>query len=187
MTVDACGESSECAVVNTVVRATRRFWIGAALGCAFVTWIFIGESVLNHAGTISLVLGVFAAAGCFASIYRAITLPVAFSIGEGGLELGRGKRFVPWDDVEEIRVSHRQSGHSLILRLKSSTGVGPRKFITTNATALDELELGLDHMSLGWQRVVSEVEAASGLHAQAVREGAFGQRTQPIAPDRKSR
>ena len=111
MTVDVRGESSERAVVNTVVRATRRFWIGAALGCAFVTWIFIGESALNHAGTISLLLGVFAAAGGVASIYRAITLPVAFSIGEGGLELGQGKRFVRWDDVQEIRISHHQRGH----------------------------------------------------------------------------
>ena len=186
MTVDVFGEPSEFAALTTVVRASRRFLVGTALGCAFIAWIFIGESVLHDAGATSLAIGVFAAAGCVASSWRAIKLPVVFSIHERGLELGRGKRFVRWDDVEDIRISHHNSGHSLILKLKPTGGAGPRKFITTNATNPDELELGLDHMSLGWQRVVSDVEAASGLKAHAFREQPFGQRSRPIAPDRNS-
>lgn len=187
MTVDVFGEPSEFAALTTVVRASRRFCVGAALGCAFIAWIFIGESVLRHTGATSLAIGVFAAAGCVASIWRAIKLPVVFCVDERGLELGQGKRFVRWGDVEDIRISHHQSGHSLILKLKPTGGAGPRKFITTNATNPDELELGLDHMSLGWQRVVSAVEAASGLTAHAFREQPFGQRSRPIAPDRNSR
>ena len=93
------------APLNMVARPRRKYWIGVSLGLALVAWVLIGGAVLGHAGVLSLVLGILAAVGFIGSAREAIQLPVTFSVDGGGFVLGRGKRFVPWQDVEEIRIA----------------------------------------------------------------------------------
>jgi hypothetical protein len=180
------GDWSTRVGLNAVARPSRKFWVGMTAGCAVAAWVLIGGVVMSHAGAFSLVLGILALAGCVASLRTAIRLPVRFSIDQHGLVVGAGKRFVPWDEVDEIRIAHHQTAyeeeHNLILKLKPRTGMR-RKFITTNATNPSEVEVGLDHISLPWQQVVSEVEAASGMKVHAVREGVFRLRSQPAGRD----
>lgn len=158
-----------------------------AVGCGVVACVLIERGVQQHANAAYLVLGVLAAAGCAASARAAINPPVRFSMNERGLVLARGRRFVPWGDVEEIRVAHHQTEyeeeHNLVLKLKPAAEPLPHKFITTNATNPDEVELRLNHVSASWNQVVSDVQALSGIKVQAVRDGAFRLRSRPTVRD----
>jgi hypothetical protein len=167
------------AQLNMVARPKRKHWIGMSLGLALVAWVLIGRAVLDHAGALSLVLGILAAVGFIASARVAIQLPVAFSVDERGFVLGRGKRFVPWHDVEEIRIARYQNEHNLILRIKPSARQGPRRFMTTNRTNPAQVEVNLDHISLDWRQVVANVEAASGMTVEAFKDGPFRLRSKP--------
>ncbi|MGO9971925.1 MAG: hypothetical protein ACLP01_03660 [Solirubrobacteraceae bacterium] len=66
------------------------------------------------------------------------------------------------------------------MRLEPGVSGLPRRFITTNATNPDEVELGLDGVSSTWQEVVHVVEMASGLSVIAHRGGPFGLRSRPV-------
>lgn len=167
------------AQLNMVARPKRKYWVGMSLGLALVAWVLIGRAVLDHAGALSLVLGILAAVGFIGSAREAILLPVTFAVDERGFVLGRGKRFVPWHDVEEIRIVRYQNEHNLILRIKPSARTGPRRFITTKGTNPAEVEVNLDHISLDWRQVAANVEAASGMTVQAFQDGAFRLRSKP--------
>jgi len=167
-----------------VVRASRRRWVWMALGSGLAAFVLVGNVIDGRYGTFALVVGLLAVAGCFWSGRIAITRPVAFTIDERGIVVGSGKRFVPWSQIQEIRVAHHQGSygeeHNLILKLKPGVTGLPRRFITTNATNPDEVELGLGGVSSTWQEVVQGVESASGLSVIAHREGPVRLRSHPV-------
>jgi hypothetical protein len=143
----------------------------------------IWRTAEGRGGLISVVITVFLVAGCGASAGLAIRAPAEFSVDERGLTLASGKRFVPWADVDEIRVAHHHEDHYLALKLKPATVSGPRKFITTNKTNPEEVEVNLNHLSLGWRELVMRVESASGLHAASVSDGPFRLGSTPLERD----
>jgi hypothetical protein len=78
------------------------------------------------------------------------------------------------------RVAHHHEDHYLALKLKPATVSGPRKFITTNKANPDEVEVKLDHLSLGWRELVMRVESASGPQARSVSDGPFRLGSTPL-------
>lgn len=158
-----------------------------AAGCGLAAWLLIGDAVLRHAGAFSAALGLLAAAGLVASARIAIRRPVRFSIEERGIELGAGKRFVRWEEIDQIQIAHHQGAygeeHNLVLKLKRGAQPSARKFVTTNATNPDEVELGLDGVEPAWQNVVRDVEAASGMKVLGALEGALRLGSRPIDTD----
>lgn len=164
---------------SVTATASGKYWLGVTVVCAVLAWMFIGRAVLNHAGVFSLVVGALAAVGALASVRQAVTRPAIFSFDEHGFSASRSKRFVLWDDVAEIRVARYQNDHNLVLKIKSDRRPGSRAVITTNATNPDEVEVNLDHNSLGWREVLSSVEAASGMTVQAFVDGPLRLRSQP--------
>ena len=145
--------------------------------------VFIGRTADGRGGLFAVVIDILLVAGCAWSANVAIRAPAEFSLDERGLTVADGKRFVPWEDVEEIRVSHYQAEHYLTLKLKPDTDPCPRKFITTNKTNPHEVEISLDHLAVGWQELVLRVESASGLHVRAFKDGPFRLRSTPLSGD----
>jgi hypothetical protein len=174
-------------LVAVIARASRKHWIAMAAGCGLAAWVFIGSAVLRHAGAFSVALGLLAAAGFIASARIAIRRPLRFSIQERGIELGAGKRLVRWEEIDQIQLAQHQGAYgeerNLVLKLKRGAQPAARKFVTTNATDPDEVELGLDGVEPAWQNVVRDVEAASGMKVLGVREGAFRLGSRPTDTD----
>lgn len=132
--------------MNTVVvRQSRKYWVGMTLFCGLVTWLTIGNVAFKHGGAGYMVVGIIAAAACVSCARTAVKRSVRFSVNEAGFTLGNGRRFVPWQDIEHIRLAYHGDEHNLILKLAPGTSPQPRKFITTNATNPNELDIALDH------------------------------------------
>jgi hypothetical protein len=100
-------------------------------------------------------------------------------VNEAGFTLGDGRRFMPWQDIEHIRLAHHCDEHNLILKLAPGTSPQHQKFITTNATNPHELDIALDHAATPWREIVNAVEAASGRTIATVTEGPVRLRNRP--------
>jgi hypothetical protein len=122
--------------------SSRRFLVGAALGCAFVAWIFIGRR--RAARRRRYVARDRSVCRCRMrseqlegdQIAGRVLHPRAWArawTGQAPCSLGPRRR--------DPHLAHK-SGHSLILKLKPTGGAGPRRFITTNATNPDEVVAG---------------------------------------------
>jgi hypothetical protein len=84
-----------------------------SLGIGFFALVAIGRTADGRGGLFGVVIDILLVAGCAGSANIAIRAPAEFSLDERGLTLADGKRFVPWGDVEEVRVSHYQAEHYL--------------------------------------------------------------------------
>ena len=88
-------------------------------------------------------------------------------IGDDGFTDGRSGRMIPWDAVEEIYANTHQGAygldHWLRLVLKRRAGQpAKRRFITTNATNEDEIEVSLDGLAQPREEVIKAVERRFG-------------------------
>jgi len=150
-----------------------------SLFCGLIAWIAIGDFAFKHRGVGDLVVGIIAAAACAACARTAVRRAVRFSLNEAGFTLGDGRRFVPWKDIEHIRLAFHGDEHNLILKLAPGTSPQRKKFIATNATNPSELDIALDHAATHWQDIVKAVETASGRTIATVTEGPFRLRSRP--------
>ena len=105
---------------------------------------------------------------CVFYLRRALKGGALIVIDDRGFTDGRSGRTVEWDEIETVRANTHQGAlgldHSLCLVLKPRLHSQPtkRRFITTNASAEDEIEVSLDGLSSPWEEVVDAVEAKLG-------------------------
>jgi len=101
----------------------------------------------------------------------------ALVIDDHSLTEGRSGRVVPWDMVTAVRVGTERGlfgeSHHLVLTLAQSGLPAPRRFITTNATNPNEVDIGLDWLSMPWREVVSLVERGFGRRVITTHERRF--------------
>lgn len=143
---------------------------------------FIGVAVvvesIPHGGVGGIAIGVIILAGAFAFALRVLTGSRGLVIDDDGLTLGRSGRRVSWDEISVARIRVHQGpfgeSHELVVTLENGDKAAPRKLITTNATATDELTVALDGMSLSWSQIVEIIEARSGRRVVTARAHAFG-------------
>lgn len=170
-------------VALTVARQRRKPHVWRALGFGVLAWVLIGSAVVKHGGALALGAGLLFAAGSVAEIRVAFRKPVTFTFDGYGIVVARGRRSIPWSQVVAIHLARYQNNygeeHNLIFKLRPGASGLPRKFITTNATNPNEVEVPLDDLSEDRHRIVSAIETASGLRVQAVREGPFRLRSYP--------
>jgi hypothetical protein len=170
------GPAAERPVGETIVaRASAKASLASGGVAGVLAWIGIGGFALSNGGTVALVVGVAGAVGCVASIRRAVRRPVQFSVSADGFNLGSGQRFVPWSEVEEIRVEYEQhtytEAHGLTLELRRDPSVA-NPFCKTNRSNPEYISVSLDGLSLGWQDIVVKMAAVSG--RSVIRNSAFG-------------
>lgn len=152
-----------------------------SLFCGLFTLIAISNLAIKHGGASDIVVGIITAGACAACMRAAVKRSVRFSVNQAGFTLGDGRRFVPWQDIEHIRLALHRDKHHLILKLAPAASPQHQKFITTNATNRRELDIALDHAATSWQEIVQAVEAASGRTIATVAEGPFRLQSRPAA------
>jgi hypothetical protein len=144
----------------------RRRSIGFALLLGALTAVGVARSIPTDSLfglVISLVI--FGAPAAFFASLAARRRP-ALVIDSHSLVEGRSGRVVPWDTVTDVRLGIERGlfreSHHLVLTLAQSESPPPRRFITTNATNPNEVDIDLDWLATPWRDVVSIVEQGFG-------------------------
>ena len=170
----------------TIVSPSRWRWLGAGVVGAWIT--IAGAASAADIGAFLVVLLIGAPLSGFAFWWGVRRTP-ALVIDEDGLVEGRSGRRVLWGEVSELRaVTNRDSygeSHDLIVSLVQRATPAPRRLITTNANATDEIEIGLDWLSMPWTEIVSAVERHSGRSVRRARgrERITSKSAPPTPPD----
>jgi hypothetical protein len=156
--------------------ASDRVTVGANRRRSLAWGLFLGVIAVGGAGraiTAHSLSGlaidlIVVAAPCVFYLQRALIGRTLIVIDAHGFTDCRSGRTVDWAEIETARANTHQGlfglDHSLRLVLKPRPH-GPstkRRFITTNATSEDEVEVSLDQLSMSWEEVADAVEAKLG-------------------------
>jgi hypothetical protein len=165
-----------------VLRAGSKTSLGYSAFLCFLALGAVGDFARRGSGLI-LALAVLLAAGALLMLRRAVRRPVQFVVSRDGVKLGRGGRFIAWDDVDHIRVVYDQTAyterHALLLKLRRDPSA-VRPFLMTNRNNPDEVEVFIDGLSSSWQDIAASVAAISGRPMGQARQGALGLGSLPL-------
>jgi hypothetical protein len=168
---------------GTVIKSNRRFWFWTSLGLGLATFYLLASFARRPGDPTALIFGLLLGVGLICSIRTAFIARIESSFNGEGFTLGDGRRFVAWSDVDRVRVLHSGTYHELVLHIRPGTSPLRRRFVTANGKNPDEISVLLDHVSMPWQDIVRDVEAAAGTPIAAERAGPLGLGARPISRD----
>jgi hypothetical protein len=161
----------------TRVMANRARSIGFASLLGAVTVAAAARGAAAHSTRALVIALVVGGVPCAFFVAWGVRKRPVLVIDDHALTEGRSRRVVPWDSITAIRVGTQQGmfgeSHHLVLTLEQGDADPPRRFITTNATNQNELDIGLDWLAMPWKEVVSLVEQHFGRRATLTTERPF--------------
>ena len=158
---------SRAAAFGTLVIAPNR--CRSALYALILGWVGVAAAVENPTVLTVAIDVVVLGLPCGLLLWRALRRRPLMTIGPQGFTDCRYGRTIPWDNLELASLDTHQrafgvdrSLHLVLRRDGQPAGRRKRRLVTTNATAEDEIEVGLAGLSVPWESVIAAVERELG-------------------------